>query len=125
MERVSHAEGCRLLARMRPQSTAKRFDYADMLEQQLRAMRLPMPTREFQPFADRKYRLDLAWVDRLFFVEADGGEFLKASARRHGGAHDCERWNRLTLEGWAGLRFVGSQIRSGHAIRILETVLKG
>ncbi len=102
----------------------KRFDYADLLEQQIRAVRLPAPIREFVPFTDRKFRLDCAWPDRMLFVECDGGEFLKASARRHGGAKDCERWNLLTEAGWKGFRFVGSQIKSGYALDTLERILR-
>jgi hypothetical protein len=101
-----------------------RFDYADILFQQLKACRLPMGVREFKPLADRKFRLDVAWPERLCFAECDGGEWIKGSKGRHGGARDCERWNALTLAGWTGFRFVGSQVRSGYALRILREVLK-
>lgn len=101
-----------------------RFDYADTLYQHLKAARLPLPVREFRALHDRKFRLDLGWPDRLVFAECDGGEWVKGSARRHGGATDCERWNALTLAGWTGFRFVGSQVRSGYALRVLRDVLK-
>lgn len=102
----------------------KRFDYADMLAFQLKASDLPRPEREYQPFPDRRFRLDCAWPDRRLFVECDGGEFLRVVGRRHGGAKDCERWNLLTLAGWRGFRFVGSQVKSGEAVDILARVLK-
>lgn len=37
---------------------------------------------------------------------------------------DCEKWNRLMLDGWTGFRFTGSQVRSGYAIQILEQVFR-
>jgi len=102
---------------------AKRFDWADDLAFQCKAIRLPAPVREFRPFADRKWRLDLCWPTRLLFVECDGGEFVRGIRGRHGGARDCEKWNRLTAEGWAGFRFVGSQIKSGAALQFIERLL--
>lgn len=101
----------------------KRFDYADTLALHIRARGLPEAIREYRPFTERKFRLDLAWPERMLFVECDGGEFLQASARRHGGAKDCERWNMLTWHGWKGYRFVGSQVKSGYAIKTIENVL--
>lgn len=100
-----------------------RFDYADQLQFQLKATGLPLPVREFQPFSDRQFRLDCAWPDRRLFVECDGGEWLRAVGRRHGGASDCARWNALVLAGWRGLRFVGSQVKSGYALDVLTAVL--
>jgi len=100
-----------------------RFDYAETLLFQLKALGLPLPEREYQPFTDRKFRLDCAWPARKLFAECDGGEHLRAVARRHGGATDCLRWNLLTLAGWTGFRFVGSQVTSGYAIEILTAVL--
>lgn len=98
----------------------RRFDYADLLLGQLRAVGLPLPEREYRPFDDRKFRLDCAWPLRRVFVECDGGEYLRAQSRRHGGAADCERWNLLALAGWTGFRFVGSQILRGDAVALLE-----
>ncbi len=103
---------------------SKRFDYADELAAQIRAIGLPPGIREYKAMPVRRFRLDIAWPGRKLFIECDGGEFLRASARRHGGAKDCERWNLLTRAGWTGYRVVGSQVRSGYAIRLLEDVLK-
>jgi len=109
---------------MRPSRATKRFDWADTLEMHIRAMHLPAPKREYRPFTHRRFRLDCAWPDRKLFVECDGGEWLKASARRHGGAKDCERWNLLTLDGWTGFRFVGTQVRSGYALKTVVDALR-
>ncbi len=97
----------------------KRFDYADTLALQIRAMRLPEPTREFRFDAERKWRFDLCWIDRRLFVEVDGGEHVTGS-RRHGGALDHEKQNAAVLAGWLPVRFSGSQVKSGAALAWLE-----
>jgi very-short-patch-repair endonuclease len=102
----------------------KRFDWADTLALQIRAERLPLPTREHRFHPVRKWRFDLAWVDRLLYVECDGGEFVRGSLGRHGTARDCEKQNTAVLLGWKPLRFVGSQIRSGYAIGVLRDALR-
>jgi len=109
--------------RMAPARLVPRLDLADVLHGQIRALRLPDPVRELRPFADRRFRLDLAWVDRLLFAEVDGGEWMGGRHGRGAGmARDCEKWNRLTAEGWTGFRFTGSMVRSGEAVNFLEQV---
>ena len=106
-------------------STSGPHDWADVLAFHIRALNLPAPAREHHPFADRKFRLDLSWPDRWLFAECDGGEWTHGRhGRGRGMQTDCEKWNLLTLAGWRGLRFVGSQIRSGYAIEIIERALK-
>lgn len=98
-----------------------RFDYADLLAQHIRALKLDPPTREFVFHPTRKWRFDLAWPDRKRFIECDGGEWTAgAHARSAGMRDDCEKMNAAILLGWVGLRFVGSQIKSGDAIAIVE-----
>jgi very-short-patch-repair endonuclease len=99
----------------------KAFDYADFLNQHLRALKLPAAVREYRPFPDRRFRLDLAWPDRLLFVECDGGEHIIGRHNRAAGmASDCEKLALLTLDGWRGFRFLGSQVTSGFAVQMLE-----
>lgn len=99
----------------------KRFDYADSLALQIRAMRLPEPVREFRFDSMRKWRFDLCWPQHTprFFVEVDGGERV-IGARRHGGSADHEKQNAAVSAGWIPLRFSGSQVKSGAAIAFLE-----
>lgn len=101
----------------------KRFDWADVLAQQIRAMQLPEPQREYRFDPTRRWRLDLAWPDRLVYLEADGGEYVRGS-RRHGGANDCQKQNAAVLAGWTPFRVTGSMIRSGEAIDLLITILR-
>ncbi len=100
----------------------KRFDYADTLALQIRAMRLPTPEREFQFDPARKWRFDLCWPALKLAVECDGGQWTTGGGR-HATAADYDKMNSAILAGWRPLRFTGSQIKDGSAIQLLERVL--
>jgi very-short-patch-repair endonuclease len=103
-----------------PNATKNKTDLADTLALHLRAMQLPAFVREYRPFPDRRFRLDISWPDRLLYVEVDGGELMQGRHNRaHGMANDCEKMALLTLAGWRGFRFVGSQVKNGFALDVL------
>ena len=98
-----------------------KVDLADLLAQHISGLRLPRGEREHRPFPDRRFRLDLAWPNLKLYVEVDGGELMQGRHNRAAGmASDCEKMALLTLDGWRGFRFVGSQVKSGFAIAMLE-----
>jgi hypothetical protein len=100
-------------------------DLADVLAFQIKAAKLPKPIREHRFHATRRWRFDLAWPERRLFAEVDGGEWTRGRhARGSGMAKDCEKWNAATVAGWRGLRFVGSQVKSGAALKTLHAVLR-
>lgn len=100
-------------------------DLADILALHVRAIRLPEAVREFKPFPDRRFRIDLAWPDRLMAVECDGGEWtVGRHSRGTGMQSDNEKCNRLTLEGWSVFRVTGAQVRSGYAVALIERALR-
>lgn len=95
-----------------------------VLAAQIVALRLPQAARELQLVPGRQFRTDLAWPDRLIFAEVDGGEWTQGRhGRGRGMQEDSVKWNALTLEGWTGFRFVGSQVRNGYAAQVLEQAL--
>ncbi len=99
----------------------RRFDLADTLQLQVRALKLPPAMRDYRAIHDRKFLCDLAWPDRRLCVEVDGGELMQGRHSRAAGmASDCEKQNLLVLAGWKTLRFTGSQVKSGAAIAFLE-----
>jgi len=100
----------------------KRFDYADTLHQQVRALRLPACEREYRFDPVRKWRFDLCWPARKLAVECDGGQW-KPGGGRHGTGKDFEKMNAAQLAGWRVLHFTGTQIRQGYAIGVLEKEL--
>ena len=118
------ATRCPASARPRSVKGVGRLDLADTLLAQIVAVGLPQPVREFRPFADRRFRIDLAWPDQLIFAEVDGAEWTYGRHSRGAGMQtDCEKWNRLTLEDWIGFRFTGSQVRNGYALRTIEQMM--
>ncbi len=101
--------------------TRNKVDLADTLHMQLRAMRLPPCEREFRPFSDRKFRLDISWPSRWLYVEVQGGEQQFGRHNRAAGMEaDYEKWNSLMLAGWRGLIVTGNQVKSGAALAWLE-----
>lgn len=84
---------------------------------------MPEPQREFR-FCERRWRFDLAWVDRLLAVELQGGEFSQGRhSRGVGMANDARKWNAATLQGWTVLVFTGAMVKSGEALDVLRLIL--
>ena len=104
-------------------------------QKQCRLMDLPNPTPEYQFDSVRKWRIDWAWPNYFLAVEIEGGFFgvgkheCPICGRRKVAGHtsiqrlktDLEKYNQLTLNGWALLRFTPEQAESGEAIRIIKT----
>lgn len=78
-----------------------------------------MPTPQFQPFPERRFRVDFAWPDRRVIVEVDG-EVHRIKARFHA---DIEKHALLVLAGWTVLRVGGREVRSGQAVQWVRQVL--
>lgn len=91
----------------------------------IRVNALPVPVREFRFHPDRRWRADFAWPDRKLLVECEGGEH---SGGRHtrgvGFTQDCEKYNAAAILGFTVLRFTGSMIASGAAIRSIQLALE-
>jgi hypothetical protein len=72
----------------------------------------------------KDWRIDFAFVAEKIAVEVEGGTWT-------GGRHvngvgfdaDCEKYNKLTLMGWKVLRFTGTAIKSGVALKTIEAAL--
>ena len=75
----------------------------------------PVLEHRFHPV--RKWRLDLAWPDRLLGVEIDGGAF---SGGRHtsgpGFRKDAEKFSVAATMGWRILRVLPEWVPSGQAL---------
>jgi very-short-patch-repair endonuclease len=87
----------------------------------LAAMKLPIPVKEHKFHPTRKWRLDWAFLDAKLGIEQEGGIW---SGGRHthpmGFSKDMEKYNALTLEGWALLRFTPQQIMKGECYGIIK-----
>lgn len=70
---------------------------------------------EYQFYPERKWRADLACLDRRLLFEADGGKWHGGHRRGKALEDDYERQNTAILLGWRLLRFTNEQIMSGWA----------
>lgn len=86
---------------------------------------LPVPIPEYQFHPDRKWRIDYAWPDRKLAVEVEGGVYCRGRhVRINGFLGDVEKYNALTMAGWALLRFTWKQMRNGEAIDLIQEFLE-
>lgn len=105
-------------------------DWGQVLIDKVVAIGLPMPTREYQFHADRRWKLDLAWRDRLVACEIEGGIWMQTkTGRGKGHAHpkrflqDVEKYNELALYGWTLIRVTPEMIEDGRALDWLDRAL--
>jgi very-short-patch-repair endonuclease len=95
-----------------------------LLAWQIHAVGLPAPAREHAAIPNRKYRVDFAWPDRRLAVEVEGGIWQEgAHSTGSGITRDIEKANLLALAGWTLIRCTAEHIRSGQALRWIETAL--
>ena len=81
--------------------------------------------REHRFHPTRKWRVDVAHVQRRIAIEINGGVWMK------GGAHalptnilrDYEKANELNLAGWLVLIVTPEQVKSGAALELIERAL--
>jgi len=107
--------------------SAHRFatNWGDLLIGQIRALRLPLPVREFRFCPGRRFAFDLAWPDRLLACEIEGVTFHGGML---GGRHvstkgfelDCRKYAEAWVLGWRVLRVMPAHVRSGAAVGWLE-----
>lgn len=97
----------------------------DALLFQIRAIKLPEPTRELVFAKPRRWRFDFAWPERLIAVEVNGGVWTQGRhSRGTGQISDMDKLNQAQLLGWKVLQFAESHIKSGDAIDLIEFALK-
>jgi very-short-patch-repair endonuclease len=95
------------------------------LLQELRWLKKPEPTPEFQFHPTRKWRFDLAWPEQKIAVEVEGGAFTGGRHTRGDGfTKDCEKHNAAALMGWLLLRVTPAHIRDGQAIDWIEEAFR-
>lgn len=94
----------------------KQQGYERRLAEQCHALGLPPPVLEYRFHPVRKWRIDLAWPDRLLAVEVEG-----AVHRIHKQFDaDILRQQALFFEGWRLLRIATRQVRDGTAVKLIQ-----
>jgi very-short-patch-repair endonuclease len=101
-------------------------DLEELFLFQMKACRIPMPQRRVQFHPTRKFEWDYVWPSIKFWVEIDGGEWMKKGAHNTGKGirRDREKDCEAFLLGWKGLRFCGSQVTDGTAVKYLESIIE-
>ena len=90
---------------------------------QIRAVGLPRPVEEFR-FCKRRWRFDLAWVDRKLAVEIEGGTYSRGRHTRGAGfRRDCEKYAEALCLGWRVLRVTTEMVEDGTALAYIERAL--
>lgn len=93
---------------------------------QARAVGLSLPTLEHRFAAPRRWRFDLAWPEQRVALEIEGGVWTGGRhTRPQGFLGDIEKYNAAAELGWRVLRCTPDQVRTGHALALMERVLGG
>lgn len=94
------------------------------MELQIKGSELPVPVREFRFHPSRKWRFDFAFVDQMIALEIDGATWTGGRHTRGSGyEEDCEKLNEAAALGWRVFRATRGMVKSGYALRLLESVL--
>jgi hypothetical protein len=105
---------------------------AELLLYHLRIAGVPAPTLEYQFHENRKWQIDMLWLDDSLAVEIDGGNHMAAINKRTGkafavGRHtmsaDYEKLNEIVLHDMRLLRFTPEMVKSGMALSMIERAL--
>jgi very-short-patch-repair endonuclease len=103
----------RILRELDPTMGPAESDLEALLIRILRDHGVPAPVRQFPvTVGDEQFRLDLAYPDRMLFLEGDG---FGVHGTRDAFEDDRRRQNLLVLAGWRPLRFTWRQLCSGPA----------
>lgn len=91
---------------------------------QIKALRLPVPEREFRFAPPRRWRFDFSWAAHALALEVEGGTFsVGRHTRGTGYEKDCEKYAEALVRGWRVLRVTGSMVQDGRAVRYLERLM--
>lgn len=91
----------------------------------LRCAGLPAVAREHRFHPTRQWRFDFAWPDLKVAVEVEGGIGINGRHTRPGGFRgDMEKYNAAVELGWVVLRYDLRMIKSGHAVRQIESAIE-
>lgn len=102
---------------------------------QLRAIKLPVPEREYRFHKTRKFLFDFAWPRMKIAVEVEGGtygfknpktgRFVRSGrhSRGDGFYNDCVKYNLAAIDGWTVLRGDSKMVNNGELLKHLEEMI--
>jgi hypothetical protein len=86
---------------------------------------IPLPEYEYKFHPTRKWRMDLAWVDKKIFVEVQGGIFV--NGRHSRGAAMLKEWekiNNASAMGWRVLYCQPCDLCTMDMVKLIKECLK-
>lgn len=96
----------------------------ELLFEQIKQARLPLPVREFRFLPSRRYRADFAYPDLKLLIEIEGGvDNGGRHVSRNGFRRDCVKYNLACLAGWRLLRFTNDTLFDGSALKVVREAL--
>lgn len=97
----------------------------DVLERHIELSGLPSPAREYRFHPKRRWRFDFAWPLYKVAAEVDGGIYSRGRHVRGAGfERDAEKGNAAVMAGWRVLHFTPRMVRSGQAVRAIESLMR-
>lgn len=97
----------------------------ELLNLQLRAVKVPEWEREYRFAHPRRWRFDFAWPDQKLAVEVEG---LTPEGGRHqrigGFQKDLEKYEAAVMRGWIVYRCSHKMIKSGEVVNNIEVLLR-
>lgn len=116
--------------RMRTATNGKvrrsQIDHAETLALQLSAYGIDGWVREHMFHGERRWRIDVAFIERKLAIEVEGFA-ARGTAGRHqradGFAADAEKYAELAIAGWRLIRCTSRQVKSGKALAWIERAL--
>lgn len=92
---------------------------------QLHALGLPIPMREFRFHPKRRWRADACWPEYMLMLEIDGGVWTQGRHTRGAGfIRDQEKRNEATLMGFRVLNCVPQDVKAGRALKLIERAMR-
>lgn len=96
----------------------------DLLLFHIKVSGLPEPVREYVFLPGRKFRADMAYVEKKLLIEVQGGIYTKSAHNTGQGLErDYTKYNLANLCGWRVLQFSRSMIEDGTAVELIKTCL--
>jgi len=96
----------------------------DLLMFHIKVAGLPEPVREYTFLPGRKFRADLAYVEKKILIEVQGGIYTKSAHNTGMGLErDYTKYNLANLSGWRVLQFSRSMIEDGSAVEMIKKCL--
>jgi len=107
------------------QAKLDRIRWHAQLVRDLKAYKLLDFVEEYKFHDKRKFRFDIAFVDRKLGIEIDGGIWLEKGGHQTGVGYqnDRDKDELALLDGWRVYRATPSMVKSGRAVQTIEKLL--